>query len=210
MVSSPEGKKVAWRRLTTRPRGSKWISILPWRISVSSALLKYCIDGSSSAAAARWLGLGPWLWLWLGLSSCDPPGPFIWALPLPFSSTVPPRTSRTAAATPPLSRASLTESETCWARALSVWDEANITTKKANIKVMKSAYETSHRSLLSCSGCRCLRATSTFRGNWAAGSLQLGPGFALLAGGRLLPLISFELGSDQFRIQTLHNEIGRA
>jgi hypothetical protein len=32
---------------------------------------------------------------------------------------------------------------------LSVWDVANITTKKANIKVMKSAYDTNHRSWFS-------------------------------------------------------------
>ena len=39
----------------------------------------------------------------------------------------------------PLSRAFSTASETCLARALSVCEEANITTKKANSRVMKSA-----------------------------------------------------------------------
>ena len=54
-------------------------------------------------------------------------------------------------------RAFFTESDTCCAFDLSVCAVANITTKNANNKVMKSAYDTSQRSWFSVSSCR-LRA----------------------------------------------------
>ena len=89
------------------------------------------MDGSNSADCVGSCG---------AVLDLEPPGPFIWALPLPFSSTVPPRISWTAAGHAALFAArSFTDSEICWALALSVCEEANITTKKANRRVMKSA-----------------------------------------------------------------------
>src|SRR5579863_3847107 len=200
-ASPPEGKNAASRRLTTNPRGSSRISILPVLISSLSSLVRNCNEGSSSATS----GAG-------GLVSFSdllaPPGPRICALPLPFSSTVPPRISLTAEGTPPFSRASRTESETCLALALSVWEEANITTKKANSSVMKSAYETSQRSWFSGAACFLARAMGdarlTFRrrGVWSGfGGLGLLGGLFALG----LVRVGFQPAADELGVESFHD-----
>src|SRR6266568_1271694 len=199
ITSEPGGKKADSRRLTTRPLGCKLISNFPVFNSFCKSTVRAFRDGTSSSTTCSGASFAAFR---------APPGPFICALPCPRSSTVPPRTLAIAAAVPfmpPLCNACCTESDTCLAFALSVCEEANITTKNANSSVMKSAYETSHLSWFS-TACFLLPAMirSALCGNSSRSRRDLAgvlPGFLARA-----PLfVRLQLHADQFRVHALHD-----
>ena len=133
IASVPEVKRAACIKLTTSPRGCMLITMRPDSISFFKSSLNTFSEGiSSTSLSAFSSGFS-------GTAFCVPPGPRIIALPLPFSLTVPPRmAARTVDIFSP-SSAFFTESDTCCALPLSVWEVANMTTKKANKRVTKSA-----------------------------------------------------------------------
>ncbi len=126
-------------RLITRPRCCRLTSTLPLFISAFNASLSDWKARSRPGSFDRTL---------------SPPGPRIAAFPAPMSSRTPPRTGERAARGAPGFNARWTAFEIAWARPLSAWEEAYITTKNAKSKAMKSAYDTSQRAWFSARGVR--------------------------------------------------------
>jgi hypothetical protein len=108
----------------------------PASISFFSSSVSALRDGTSSATFCSFGSFSSFL-SWAAFWA--PPGPRIIAFPWPLVSTEPPSTAAMRALILSPSRAFFTDSETCCALPLSVCEVANITTKKANSKVMKSA-----------------------------------------------------------------------
>src|ERR1017187_4029836 len=132
-VSSPEAKNAFSRMLMISPRASSLSCSLPFFRSESSPLCKVSSDlARSGGCVSGGLGGGA-----LGFSRS-----VVFSLlqgPFRASCFPRPRTVEIAALNWPCSSACRTESDTSLALYLSFCVEANITTKKANSSVMKSA-----------------------------------------------------------------------
>src|ERR1051326_1045907 len=203
MRSSPEGKSAACRKLTVSPRAPMLSWMWPLLISSSISLDRIFNDGSSSArcAASPSAVLG-------GAAAACRAGSCIGTRVL--AACPGPRIAASTVESGCPASAFFTESDTFCALALSVCAVANITTKKANSSVMKSAYDTSQRSWFSFSGggrrgifsgagCGCTgRRCGTLLGG--AGRIRV-LSFRLRFGAR----VRLQLAADELGIQALHD-----